>query len=106
MTPMISEAKMKVAADMLMQIVQITQKYDELFKTMSFQERFLAGGIIFRIRNPWSEFNIVGIMSDKDLAREMLDTLVLFYQHPESFAGKEGRGPLIIPAKKKDELKN
>ena len=81
--------------------MSLAQQYDGLLKTLSPQEKQLAGGIVFRIRNFWTEFQMVGIMADREMAREMIDTLVFFYQNPGAFEGKQGS--LIVPEKEKRE---
>ena len=79
--------KMEEATNLLKEMMDVVQRYDRLFKILSKQEKYLAGGIVFRIRNTWADFSLVGIMVDRELAREMIDTLVLFWQNPARVTG-------------------
>lgn len=97
----ISEEKMQLAYGLLFKIIEFTQQYDKLFQTLTIQEKHLAGGIVFRVRNPWTDLQMVGIMANREIAREMIDTLAFFYQNPQAFAGKEPN--LIVPDKDKSE---
>lgn len=99
----IDEKKLEQAGQILREIMLLTNKYNELLKELNPREKALAGGIVFRIRNIWDDIGLVGIMVDRAMAGEMIDTLIGFFQHPEKFGGF-GDKPLIQTDKIRDDL--
>lgn|SRR3990167_3059656 len=83
--PKIDEVKMDQASEFLKQMISLANNYNELLKTFSPQEKVVAGGVVFCIRNFWADVRMVGVMVDRQVAADMIDTLVRFYQNPESF---------------------
>jgi len=96
-TEKIHKEKLDRAVDILREITALIQQYEALFKTLTSQEKCLSGGIVFRIRSVWADFRMVGIIADREVAREMIDSLVVFFQHPEQF--KETTPPIIQSGK-------
>lgn len=102
--PKINERKLEQATAILREIMTLTNRYNELLKELNPREKALAGGIVFRIRNIWDDIGLVGIMVDRTMAGEMIDTLIGFFQHPERFGGM-GDKPLIqTNSKMRDDL--
>jgi predicted LPLAT superfamily acyltransferase len=99
--PKIDEKKVGEASFVLKQIITLTQKYNDLFQQLNPQEKLVTGGIVFRILNLWDDARLVGIMVDRTLVAEMMDTLIVFYQHPEKFTGSP-RSPIIAISDKDD----
>ena len=94
--------KVDQATELLRQMMEVAGKFDEIFKTLTLQEKYLVGGVVFRIR---FIYHLVGIMADRNIANEMINTLVGFYQNPEAFGGKkiEVEPSIIRPA---DDIKH
>ena len=102
----IDNKKMEEATKALREILVAVEKYNGLFKNFTPQEKRLAGGIVFRIRNIWDDFSMVGVMADRELAGDMINTLALFFQHPEQFKGVQDNTIEVVDAKPKDDLSN
>jgi len=93
----VDKTKVVKATALLQEMMDVVRRFDETFKTLTLQEKHLVGGIVFRIRNVWNDFSLVGIMADRNMAREMIDMIVNFYQNPEDFTGfKEKSEGLVI----------
>ena len=100
MTDKVNQERVESATQALRELMNVATKFDEIFKTLTLQEKYLVGGVVFRIRSIWNDFSLVGIMADPHLAREMIDTLVMFYQNPNAFRGMKNNPdqPVIKPA--------
>ena len=102
--PKINSEKMDQATKVLVDIMSLANNYNDLFKTLTPQEKVVIGGIVFCVRSNWSDSRMVGVMASREVAGFMIDTLVAFYQHPEGFKGSDSV-PLIQSAKSgKDRL--
>ena len=106
LTDKVSIEKMDEAVKILQEIMTAVQRYNELFKTFTVQEKHLAGGIVFRIRNVWNDFNMVGVMADRELARDMIETLAVFFNQPQKFGGIQNNSKIEVAKSEPDDLKN
>jgi len=96
--PKVDLSKMDQATEILRQIMSLTNNYNELLKTFTPQERVVAGGIVFCIRSYWGDVRMVGVMVDREIGGNMIDTLLAFYRNPEQFQGLQQVKPIIQSA--------
>ena len=81
--PSFNEEAVKEGTQQLQIIMDNLAKFNELYHTLSPQEKAVVGGIIFNLVSVWGDFHLVGTVVERPYGAAMLNHLVAFFNSPQ-----------------------
>jgi len=87
--------KVEEAAQALEMVRVTIEKYEDIWRTLTQQEKAIVGGIVFNLVCIWKDFSLVGVLADRSIGATLINRLADFFNSPPPKPG--GIPPSITP---------